>query len=150
MSTETTTPHNIIRIAAVVLRREDGLILSVRKKNTSKFMMPGGKREEGETGIITARREIAEELGLELSETDLIPLGRHSAPAANEPGCRVDCDVFLWTGRLAQAPAVQAEIVESRWYPVDSQAEELAPLSREVIFPIVAQRLHASAKTQST
>lgn len=132
-----TNPKKIIRIAAVVLRRQDGYVLSVRKKNTNKFMMPGGKLEEGETGRMTARREISEELGLELAESELIPLGRHSAPAANEPGFRVDCDVFLWSGRLEEAPAVQAEIVESRWYPLTSTAEELAPLSREVIFPLV-------------
>lgn len=132
-------PEKIIRIAAVVIRREDGYVLSVRKKNTEKFMMPGGKLEEGETGSMTARREIAEELGLELAESELIPLGRHNAPAANEPGFRVDCDVFLWSGYLSETPAVQAEIVESRWYPLISTAAELAPLSREVIFPLVRE-----------
>lgn len=132
-------PEKIIRIAAVVLRREDGYVLSVRKKNTEKFMMPGGKLEEGETGSMTARREIAEELGLELAESEFIPLGRHSAPAANEPGFRVDCDVFLWSGYLSETPAVRAEIVESRWYPLTSTAAELAPLSREVIFPLVRE-----------
>lgn len=124
-----------IRVAAVILRNAAGEVLTVRKRHTGSFMFPGGKREPGEAAVDTARREIAEELGLHLRAEDLRSLGAMSAPAANEPGRRVECDVFEWGGRLDRLPGVRAEIAQARFYPVGSAAAELAPLTRDVVFP---------------
>lgn len=156
-----------IRIAAVIIRNRDGYILSVRKKATSAFMLPGGKLEAGERGIEAARREIAEELHMELEASDLLPLGTMRAPAANEPGCTVVCDVFEWNQSLDDAgdaadtvargavkvgddrlaedgvPAtvrVFEEIVEARWFAPHSTSDVLAPLSRDVVFPALRNR----------
>lgn len=129
--------ERIIRIAAVVLRNEAGEVLTVRKRGTQAFMFPGGKREPGERAVATARREISEELGLELREEDLIPLGELSAPAANEPGYTVRCAAFAWRGTLGELPEVRAEIAEARFYAPDCRAPEIAPLTRDVVFPLL-------------
>ncbi|MBI9000102.1 NUDIX domain-containing protein [Corynebacterium sp. CCM 9185] len=128
----------VIRIAAVVLRNSDGEVLSVRKCGTDAFMMPGGKIEPRETARGAAVREISEELGLDLEPGALTFLGRFSARAANETGCSVDCDVFIHHDPLRRVPDVRAEIAEARFFPVGSTAPSLAPLSREVVFPVLA------------
>lgn len=125
----------VIRIAAVVFRNAGGDILSVRKAGTDSFMMPGGKVEPGEDPLNTAVREIAEELHLTLDPSRLEHLGRFAAPAANESGYTVDCDVFTWPHALRALPPVFDEIVEARWVAVSSREYWLAPLSRDVIFP---------------
>lgn len=98
-------------------------------------MMPGGKVEPGELPLDTAVREIAEELHLVLAPDRLEHLGRFGAPAANETGFRVDCDVYLWPDPLSSLPEVFDEIAEASWFSASSTAPELAPLSRDVVFP---------------
>ncbi|WP_080795640.1 NUDIX hydrolase [Corynebacterium pacaense] len=132
---------SVIRIAAVILRNPAGEVLSVRKSGTRSFMMPGGKLEPGEDPRGAAVREIAEELHLDLIGERLDHLGRFVAPAANESGYTVDCDVFIWPAPLETMPAVFEEIAEARWFAADSNDEQLAPLSREAVFP---RLLHTS------
>lgn len=135
MSLSHTTLTRTIRIAAVVFRNNSGDVLSVRKTGTTSFMMPGGKVEASETPRRTAVREIAEELHIELDPGRLDHVGRFRAPAANESGFEVDCDVYQWPDPLTVLPEVFEEIAEAAWFPVSSTAAELAPLSRDVIFP---------------
>ena len=87
----------VIRIAAVVIENPYGKILSVRKRGTTALMLPGGKIEPGEKPIQTATREIFEEIGLDLPLSELTHLDTLTAPAANEPGASVCCDVFIWS-----------------------------------------------------
>lgn len=129
-----------IRIAAVIFRNDHGEVLSVRKSGTTAFMMPGGKLEPGEAPREAAVREIAEELRLELADEELEHLGRFVAPAANERDSTVDCDVYSWPHRLKTIPRVFEEIEEARWFATDSASEELAPLSRDVVFPRLSSR----------
>lgn len=131
--------NQVIRIAAVVIRNGAGEILSVRKRGTTAFMLPGGKLELGETGLEAAVREIAEELHLALDPAELSGVGTMSAPAANEPGFEVVCDVFEWQGTVERI-GVFEEIEEARWFAADSRTDELAPLSRDVVFPALVSR----------
>ena len=50
-------------VAAVAFVR-DGHVLTVRKRGTTRFMLPGGKLEPGESAYAAAVREIREEVGL--------------------------------------------------------------------------------------
>ena len=98
-------------VAAVCLRDDAGRILTVRKRGTHAFMLPGGKLEPGESAAEAAVREIAEEVGLDLAEVRL--LGHYVTDAANEPGWLIDATVF--TADLPAAPVVSGEIGELRW-----------------------------------
>lgn len=111
--------ERLIRVAAVVFRDAQGRVLTVRKRGTQRFMLPGGKPEPAEEFVETAVREVDEELGLRIDVADLDVLDRFISDAANEPGYRLESHVFTYRGVLTQVPAVAAEIDELRWFTQD-------------------------------
>ena len=125
-------------VAAVVLRDDDGRVLVVRKRGTERFMLPGGKIEQGETPSDAAVRELREEVGAELDPEALVLLGEWTAPAANEPD-------HLVHGHIYEHPFVhglsaRAEIAELVWlHPSEMQGrEDLAPLLVTRVLPALA------------
>ena len=138
-ATGTTMASPILKIATACLQDEHGRILLVRKRGTRIFMLPGGKSEVGETPAMTVRRELNEELALDLEEAALQWLGHFRAPAANEPGHWVEAEVFI--GRLPGQPRVQAEIEETGWLDLKEPSHyRLAPLLEEQILPVLRKR----------
>ena len=129
----------VIRIVAGVIFDAGGRMILVRKRGTRAFMQPGGKFEPGEMPEQALIRELNEELGYELDATEFEPMGRFSARAANEPGHLVDCDVFFV--RVDSEGVVAAEIEELRWVdPLDLPEMDLAPLTRDVLMPLIRER----------
>ncbi|WP_206540794.1 NUDIX hydrolase [Nocardiopsis potens] len=128
-------PRTMLHVAAVCFEDDRSRVLTVRKRGTDAFMLPGGKLEPGETPAEAAVREVREEIGVELALGDLSPLGSWSGPAANEPDTGVTATVF--TAPLTRAPAPAREIAESRWIaPGDTGLDAvLAPLLSEYVFP---------------
>jgi 8-oxo-dGTP diphosphatase len=55
-----------IEIVAALIRDSAGRVLLVRKRGTTAFMQPGGKRDSGEDDITALAREVDEELGCRL------------------------------------------------------------------------------------
>jgi 8-oxo-dGTP diphosphatase len=105
-------------------------VLSVRKRGTARFMLPGGKLEPGESPAEAAAREVAEELGVHVAPGDLALLGEFEAAAANEPGHTVRSTVFTYAS--AVTPVAAAEIAELRWVSrEDAEGVEIAPLARD-------------------
>ena len=64
-----------IKIVAALICDDAGRVLLVRKRGTTAFMQPGGKRDPGEDDIAALTREIAEELGACLVRDSVQPLG---------------------------------------------------------------------------
>jgi 8-oxo-dGTP pyrophosphatase MutT (NUDIX family) len=130
-----TPSPRIIRIAAALLCRADGRTLLVRKRGTTAFMQPGGKLEPGEAPLAALARELREELGLAFDPATAVPLGRFTAPAANEAGHLVEAEIF----RVAIATDVRpaAEIEEIAWIePAAPGSLPLAPLTRNFVLPL--------------
>lgn len=128
------TLQNSIRIAAALMSRSDGRVLLVRKKATESFMQPGGKIEIGEHPQDALRRELSEELGIDIDPSEMTYVGRYTAPAANEPGRQVDAEVFRIV--IAHPVAPGAEIEEILWLdPSTPGAVKLAPLTRDNLLP---------------
>ncbi|QZX84546.1 NUDIX hydrolase [Metapseudomonas otitidis] len=124
-------------IAAACLIDADNRLLLVRKRNTRAFMLPGGKREPGESAYEALRRELQEELELSLPADALSPLGSFRAAAANEPDTWVEAQVFV--ARLEQPVAPAAELEELAWLaPGQPLPDTLAPLLREQVLPALA------------
>ncbi|CZT30356.1 DNA mismatch repair protein MutT [Pseudomonas syringae] len=129
----------IIRIAAALLIGADGRTLLVRKRGTRAFMQPGGKIEPGEPAPQALARELEEELGLIVDPAQAVFLGEFTAPAANEPGFEVNCQLYEVRTDAQAVPA--AEIEEVLWVDADSHAGlQLAPLTRDLILPLYLQR----------
>ncbi|AKF50167.1 MULTISPECIES: NUDIX hydrolase [Pseudomonas] len=129
----------IIRIAAALLIGADGRTLLVRKRGTRAFMQPGGKIEPGEPAPQALARELEEELGLIVDPAQAVFLGEFTAPAANEPGFEVNCQLYEVRTDAQAVPA--AEIEEVLWVDADSHARlQLAPLTRDLILPLYLQR----------
>ncbi len=126
-------------VSAVVLRDDRGRIVTVRKAGTSRFMLPGGKPEPGESAAQAAIRECAEELGLELNPSQLTALGVFIAHAANEPGLTLEGSVFEHP--LQGEPLAAAEIAELRWLdPSQPLPNDLAPLLEHHVLPSLGAR----------
>lgn len=125
-----------IHVSAAVIVDAADRVLVVRKQGTVRFMQPGGKPEPGESPAQTLVRELEEELGVHLSERDLLPLGTFVSAAANEPGHRVIAEAFS-VSLDPDAVSAQAELAELRWItPADIDTLPLAPLSLEHLLPI--------------
>ncbi|MAK81658.1 NUDIX domain-containing protein [Phenylobacterium sp.] len=126
-----------IHIVAAVLRNHAGCVLTVRKAGTSRFMLPGGKREPGEDDLTALARELREELGIQIRVGPFI--GRFHAPAANEPGRQVVGDIYM--ASTSETPAVGAEIAELLWIsPQGPYPAALAPLLQFEVLPRLTDR----------
>lgn len=131
-----TTHGRVIRVSAAVIVDEQGRVLLVRKRGTTAFMQPGGKIDPGESALAALRRELAEELGVVVSDSQIRALGRHVAQAANEPDHLVDAELFMVT--LGSEPLAAAEIDEIVWIdPAAPGAIELAPLTAQTVFTLL-------------
>lgn len=139
--------HRVVNVCAVAIRDQRGYVLTVRKKSSDGFMMPGGKPEPGESPVQTACREVREEIGLTPDPTRMHYLGTLEAAALNESGFTVRAETFEYAPTEEQRAHLaslspHAEIAELRWVdpamarPSDVAAQ--APLNTEQIFPLLA------------
>lgn len=120
----------IVEVVGAVIRDGAGRLLTVRKRGTARFMLPGGKREPGEEDMTALARELREELGVTLTSATL--LGRFEAPAANEAGATVRSCAYIV--EIEGDIAMQAEIEELLW--IDPAAPPNVPIA-----PLLAGRI---------
>ena len=132
------TEPKTIRVVAALIRDEAGRVLLVRKRGTTAFMQPGGKRDPGEDDATALAREVAEELGCAMVRDSIRPLGEFDAAAANEPGWRVHACVYGIdvTGDIVP----DREIDEMIWIdPASPPDIQLAPLTRDHVLPLASR-----------
>ncbi|MCQ9616975.1 NUDIX domain-containing protein [Paenalcaligenes niemegkensis] len=126
----------ILNIATVCFVNESQELLVVRKKNTSFWMLPGGKLDHQETPAEGVIREVWEELQITLEAQNLAQLGTFDALAANEADTSVHAHAFLAKLPGKQKPRISAEIAEMRWLPLNRPFPiSIAPLLRNHIIP---------------
>jgi 8-oxo-dGTP diphosphatase len=125
----------IVEVVGAVIRDAAGRLLTVRKRGTERFMLPGGKREPGEDDGAALARELAEELGVRLVSAEL--LGRFEAPAANEPGAVVRSSAYVVEieGEIAIASEIDALLWIDPGAPTDVP---IAPLLSAHILPALS------------
>ncbi len=83
-------------------------------------------------------RELREELGLVIDPNAVLFIGNYRAPAANEPGFSVDCELYQVALKSEDIVIPAAEIDEALWISLLEFCDiELAPLTRDVILPLI-------------
>jgi 8-oxo-dGTP diphosphatase len=109
---------NLLRCACLVAVR-NGRLLLVRVRQNEHWYLPGGKIEEGEAPEDALRRELREELGLELEPASVSYLYTVRGPAYGQPGeVELICYRAQWTG----SPRALGEISEVAWWDVKEPA----------------------------
>lgn len=128
-----------IHIAAAIIRDEEGRLLLVRKRGTQAFMQAGGKIEAGEAPVTALVRELKEELGLAITSEDVRYIGMRDAVAANEPGYRVEAELFDLVLRDPRPIEPAGEIDAVRWvHPAEASCLTLAALTRDHVMEIAS------------
>ncbi len=124
------------KVALLALR--EGKILLCRKKHTTSLLiLPGGKREAGESSLDCLRRELREDLG-ESDVSIFEYIGTYNDRAAGEPDKTVQ--VELYRGELRGAAVPHAEIHEFVWFDPGGDEALLAPSLRNRILPDLRRR----------
>ena len=129
-------PNYFYLSAAMIIDGNDRLLL-VRKRNTVKFMLPGGKIDQGESAIEALVRELQEEIDLNIAESDATFIQEYEAAAANEPDYRIQSQLFQVMLPANTIIEPQAEIEEIVWLASNHiPALQFAPLVEEKILPL--------------
>lgn len=136
-------PQPIVGIGIAVLRAQSSAVLLVRRgkpPNLGSWTLPGGAQELGETAEAAARRELAEETGLQVGPLQLAGAVDIIQP---DPDGRVRYHYTIidfaaaWTGGIPRASDDAADTI---WAPLDDLGRHaLSDDARRVIG--VARRL---------
>ena len=102
------------------------------------FYFAGGGIEEGESDMDCLKREIKEELDVELNLNSVSFLGEFEAPAHVNPNALVN--IRLYTGQVISELKPSNEIVEIQYFDSSTDPKNLTRISREKIFPWLKKR----------
>src|SRR4029078_2568506 len=130
---------NGMSVVAALIRDEAGRVLLVRKRGTTAFMQPGGKRDSGEDDITALPREVDEDLGCRLVPDSIRALGEFDAISANEPGFQVRAALYEIevTGEIEPKAEIEAVV----WIDPAAAADiPLAPLTRDHVLPLASRK----------
>ena len=117
---------------------DKGRLLTARKIDGKRLILPGGKLNPTESDFEALQREIREELMCELVSRSLAWVGAFQDVAADIPEATVT--VRLYEGRVTGIPRPSHEIAELLWFdPSTDERRLLAPSIRnqilDVLFP---------------
>jgi 8-oxo-dGTP diphosphatase len=117
--------------------RDDKVLLCRKKHGHSLLILPGGKREEGESSLECLARELREELGhVTAVSPKLIDTYMYAAAASKGKMVRVE----LYRAELAGDPRAHSEIGELVWFGAKDDQASLAPSLTFLIFPDLIKR----------
>ena len=125
----------IDKVAFLYLK--DGKILSTRSKGKDKYYIPGGKREGNETDIETLKREIKEELSVDIIESSAKFYGTFEAQAHGQAEgvlVKMTCYMAEFYGKLK----ADSEIAEIVWLTCKDM-ESISPVDK-LIFSDLHQK----------
>lgn len=100
-----------IIVAAAIIQQEERYLITRRKPGSDLaglWEFPGGKKESGETLEGCLRREIKEELGVEISEPQLFHSLRHQYSGK-------EVELHFFTCSIIQGPPQALDCAEMAW-----------------------------------
>ncbi|MEV6288450.1 NUDIX domain-containing protein [Kribbella sp. NPDC051770] len=128
----------VVPAAYVVLRRGDEVLMLLRA-NTGYmdgfWAVPAGHVEQGESVLAAARREVLEEVGVEIAPEDLVPLTAMHRTGGNGEWIDERVDFFFtttrWTGEPRSMEPGKADGLA--WYPLDQLPDPVVPHEARVL-----------------
>lgn len=134
-------PGHLTASAFVLSPERDALLLILHRK-LGLWLQPGGHLEPDDADLeAAARREVAEEVGLRLSERDgahIFDLDVHAIPARKDEPEHEHFDVRFCFVAPTRAIAASDEVVAARWVPL----AELEQSTRDESVLRAARKLH--------
>jgi 8-oxo-dGTP diphosphatase len=119
---------HIIKYAGVIIK--DKKFLVVREKGEDVWKNVGGKLEDGETPEECLRREIKEELGIELKEDPMQYFSLPTTQAVSDP--TVSLDIHLYRCVPDGEPSPNGEIEELHWLSKEEYEKEAFKLTYQI------------------
>jgi 8-oxo-dGTP pyrophosphatase MutT (NUDIX family) len=117
-----------------VLVRVDTQILDTTARDGTTSILPGGRREAGETLVQTGCREVHEETGWVVDPDSFVPLGFMHLHNLGEPNPPYPHPDVLWPVFLANGIQVEAEgWVDTEGYVVSSCLRPIVGLERAAV-----------------
>lgn len=128
-----------IRKVGLFAIRENRVLLCRKKQGA--LILPGGKREPGESSLETLTRELREELGGEVRLLEPTPLGVYlDRTASHAAEASKTIEIELYGGVLQGTPRASNEIHTLIWFGAADPWQTLAPSLAGQIFPDLIRR----------
>ena len=133
-----------IRPAALIIENNHVLFLRYDYPGGSKFGLPGGNVDSGETFPVTIARECEEELGIEVEVGEMIAMGQVHATTDYDACLHVIFEGEI-VGGIPQLQPDETTANDLVWVPVDKMADlNIYPALNEAILDYV----HSGKKGQ--
>jgi len=135
---------HIYRVGVFAVIETGGKILLARRSDIGWWNLPGGGMEARETVDQALRREVREEVGIEIDIAYLV--GVYSKPQKSE------VVLTFWCHPTGGTLGTSDEVSEVGWFAPDALPEPLLPKHRQRLLDALKQGEHAiiSSQTSST
>ena len=126
-----------IRPATLIIENNHVLFLRYDYEGGSKFALPGGNVDSGETFPVTIARECEEELGIEVEVGEMIAVGQVHATTDYDACLHVLFEGDI-VGGIPQLQSYETTANDLVWVPVDKIAElNIYPALNDAILDFV-------------
>lgn len=121
MSYEYKYPHPAVTADCIVMTRDNQVLLIQRKNEPCRgqWAFPGGFMNIDETAEAAAVRELQEETGITLSETDIFQVGAYTA-VDRDPRERVITIAYLAEIDAPVPVKGSDDAARAQWFPLDA------------------------------
>lgn len=129
----------------VDIRKSGGVIVRERKflvtRSAGKdfFIAPGGKLEKDETPEEALKRELEEEIQINIDLTTLENLGTFYAEAAGKDGLMLEMHVFKVNDYEGE-PTPSSEVEEIKWIDTQTTDIQIGSIFEHEVMPLLKQK----------
>jgi ADP-ribose pyrophosphatase YjhB (NUDIX family) len=141
--TDVANSLHIFRIGVFAVIESAGKVLLARRRDIGWWNLPGGGMEDGETVDEALRREVREEVGLNIAIDYLV--GVYSKPQKSE------VVLTFWCHPDGSEQATTSdEVSETGWFTANELPEPFLPKHRQRLLDALRQGEHAIIASQTT
>ena len=123
----------IVRKVALAIFKDKKILVVREDKNDEIFYSVGGRVKEGETDTECLRREVKEELNVDLNLNSISFLYEFNGPAHGEDDAMLN--MRFYEAQIIGEPKPSGEIVEIRYFDSFVDQKHLSEIARTQIFP---------------